>query len=113
LDIEERKDIVLKNIENGYYLKGLRYEKGLRLIDVANKIGVNSTYLSDIENGKKTINEDIIGKLSLIYGVDEIELSIRFGMVSWSVIEGLKKDEELHRRVWEMVKKNMDGNNYL
>lgn len=113
MDIEERKDIVLKNIENGYYLKGLRYEKGLRLIDVANKIGVNSTYLSDIENGKKTINEDIIGKLSLIYGVDEIELSIRFGMVSWSVIEGLKKDEELHRRVWEMVKKNMDGNNYL
>lgn len=104
MDIDERKDIALKNIENGYYLKGLRCKTGLRLIDVANKIGVNSTYLSDIENGKKNINEDIIGKLSLIYGVDEIELSIRFGMVSWSVIEGLKKDKELHRRVWEMVK---------
>ena len=63
------------------YLKGLRCKLGLRLIDVANKIGINSTYLSDIENGKKNINEQMIGKLSLVYDVDEVELSVRFGMV--------------------------------
>ena len=106
MNIDERKDIVLKNIENGYYLKGLRCKLGLRLIDVANKIGINSTYLSDIENGKKNINEQMIGKLSLVYDVDEVELSVRFGMVSFSVIEGLKNDEELHRRVWKMVREN-------
>jgi len=42
--------------------------------------------------------------LSIIYGVDEVELSSRFGKVSFTVIEGLMKDEGLHRRVWEMVK---------
>ena len=42
--------------------------------------------------------------MSIIYGVDEVELSSRFGKVSFTVIEGLMKDEGLHRRVWEMVK---------
>ena len=84
----------------------LRDKLGLRLIDVADKLDLNSaTSLSDIERGKKVPNEELIKGLSLIYGVDEVKLSIRYGKISFTVLEGLIRDEGLHRKVWEMVKK--------
>jgi len=105
-DIDKRIKIVSKNIENGYYLSRLRDKLGLRLIDVADKLDLNSaTSLSDIERGKKVPNEELIKGLSLIYGVDEVKLSIRYGKISFTVLEGLIRDEGLHRKVWEMVKK--------
>jgi len=58
-DVEKRKEIVINNIENGYYLSKLRDKVGLRLIDVAYKLGLNNaSYLSDIERGKKAPNEE-------------------------------------------------------
>ena len=104
-NIERRKENAVNNIENGYYLSKLRNKVGLRLIDVADKLGLNNaSFLSDIERGRKVPNEELLRKLSVIYGVDEIEFSSRFGKISFTVIEGLIEDKGLHRRVWEMVK---------
>lgn len=57
-------------------LRELRLQKGLTLRDLAEKVGLNFTYLSKIENGKLeyTPSADKIREIARALGVDEIEL---------------------------------------
>ena len=82
----------------------IRCKYELRLIDVADGIGISVNYLSEIENGKRVPRDEMIRNISIFYGVDEVELFDKFGRVSLSVVEELRKDVGLHRRVWELVK---------
>jgi transcriptional regulator with XRE-family HTH domain len=58
----------------GKVLKKIRVDKGLRLLDMAQKIGVTAGFLSAVENGKKAIPSDLIDRLSSKVGLTTMEL---------------------------------------
>lgn len=51
----------------------LRINKGEVLKDMADKLKMTSSYLSAIECGKRKIPDDLIDRISLIYGLSENE----------------------------------------
>ena len=103
----------LNAVIGGNYLYRLRCKYELRLIDVADGIGISVNYLSEIENGKRVPRDEFIRKFSEYYGIDEVILFDKFGRVSLSVVEELRKDVGLHRRVWELVKEKGSNKYWL
>ena len=61
------------NTEFGKFLRKLRIDKGEILKNMADKLGMTSSYLSAIECGKRNIPDDLIEKLTSIYCLDENE----------------------------------------
>ena len=61
------------NTEFGKSLRKLRIDKGEILKNMADKLGMTSSYLSAIECGKRNIPDDLIEKLTSIYCLDEKE----------------------------------------
>ena len=55
----------------GKKLRTLRLEKDQRLKDMADELGVTAAYLSAVENGKRSVPDLWIGKLSDRYGRSE------------------------------------------
>lgn len=62
----------IKKIQNelGRRLKGLRIEKGLTQEAVAAETSISRDHLSDIENGKHSINIKSLYKLAEFFKVD-------------------------------------------
>lgn len=57
--------------EYGKFLKHLRIDKGEMLKNMADKLGLNSSYLSAIESGSRDIPPDLTEKICVKYGLDE------------------------------------------
>ena len=55
-------------------LKDIRKEKGFSQQEVADKIGINRTSLSKIENGKQDLSSIQLFQLSRLYDVDPYKL---------------------------------------
>ena len=55
-------------------LKEIRKEKGLSQQEVADKLGINRTSLSKIENGKQELSSTQLFQLSRLYEVDPYKL---------------------------------------
>jgi transcriptional regulator with XRE-family HTH domain len=58
----------------GKKLRTLRLEKDQRLKDMADELGVTAAYLSAVENGKRSVPDLWIGKLSDRYGLSDSEI---------------------------------------
>jgi len=56
----------MDQIEFGKYLKSLRKQKGLTIIELSNQSGVSNPYISQLENGKFTPSPEVIKKLSSV-----------------------------------------------
>jgi transcriptional regulator with XRE-family HTH domain len=54
----------------GKYIRKLRIERGLTLTQLAAQLNLDSANLSKIENGKRTLNENRLEKLSHALKVD-------------------------------------------
>ncbi len=64
----------------GEYLKSLREAQGLTLTELGELIGTSHSYLSQIENGKKTHPSlGVLKKMSERLGVSQIELMRKSG----------------------------------
>jgi len=63
----------------------IRCKYELRLIDVADGIGISVNYLTEIENGKRIPRDEFIRKFSEYYGIDEVELFDKFGRESMGI----------------------------
>lgn len=63
-----------KGKSGGVMLKGIREEKGLSQQEVADKLGINRTSLSKIENGKQVLSSIQLFQLSRLYEVDPYKL---------------------------------------
>jgi len=59
--------------EFGQYLRKLRIDYNLFLKDMAEKLGVTSSYLSAVETGKRNIPNDWVEKICKLYKLDEFE----------------------------------------
>ena len=59
--------------EFGQHLRKIRIDCGEFLKDMAEKLGVTSSYLSAVETGKRNIPDDWVAKISQLYGLDMFE----------------------------------------
>ncbi|MCT1904132.1 helix-turn-helix domain-containing protein [Oceanobacillus sojae] len=54
----------------GKFCRKLRIDNGELLKDMANKLGVTSSYLSAVENGKRNVPQSWVKKISSEYSLD-------------------------------------------
>lgn len=57
----------------GKFIRKLRIDKNINQIDHANLIGVSTTFLSNVEQGKKPINMQIINKTIDVLDLNNVE----------------------------------------
>lgn len=55
-------------------IRELRKDRGLTLEQLASKIGVSTPHLSEVERGKKNLNNHLIERLALALGVPHSDL---------------------------------------
>lgn len=85
--------------EYGKFLKHLRIDKGEMLKNMADKLGLNSSYLSAIESGSRDIPPDLTDKICAKYELDDKEK------------EALKKAElEADRKLVQINMGKINGN---
>lgn len=77
---------------NGEALRLLRVFHDVKLIDLAKKLQVSPSYLSEIENGKQKINLDIIEKYAKFFGVRVSALIFFSEEIDRSSFKGKLKD---------------------
>jgi len=106
LDIDKLKDITNRNIDAGNYLQKIRLNKDLTLSDVSKSINISTSYLSDIEHGRKLPSDVTIKNIIDFYKIDEIDLFNKFGKISLTVKELLLSDLNLQRKIYNGVKIN-------
>lgn len=66
-----------KSIEFGAYIHGLRKEKKYSLKIVANKLGIDISLLSKIENGERAIQSYMLNGLSELFNLDYKKIQIQ------------------------------------
>jgi len=74
----------------GEYLRGLRESKKLPLRKVAAFLDIDTSVLSKIERGERTLNDELLCKISDFFGLDEEHLKTEY----WG--------EEIARKVYQM-----------
>jgi len=62
-------------------IKELREDKGYSIKSLANKMGVNYTYFSKIENSKSIPSEEFIEKIAVLFQYDPDELKMLAGKI--------------------------------
>lgn len=66
-----------KPIEFGSYIHGLRKEKKYSLKIVADKLGIDISMLSKIENGERQLQSHMLNGLSELFDLDYKEMQIQ------------------------------------
>jgi transcriptional regulator with XRE-family HTH domain len=66
-----------KPIEFGSYIHGLRKEKKYSLKIVADKLGIDISMLSKIENGERQLQSHMLNGLSELFNLDYKEMQIQ------------------------------------
>jgi transcriptional regulator with XRE-family HTH domain len=69
--------IMEKPIEFGTYIHGLRKEKKYSLKIVADKLGIDISLLSKIENGERQLQSHMLNGLSELFDLDYKEMQIQ------------------------------------
>lgn len=70
----KRTEVLILNF--GEYIKSKRLEKGISLRELASKVGISPSYMSDIEKGRRNApNKEKVDKIAevLFYSEEEIE----------------------------------------
>ena len=87
----------------GNYLYELRLRRDLSLAQVSSQVGTNSSYLSEIEHGRKMPDDNLMRELAEFYGLDENNLFEMVGKVPLSAREELESNELLQRILKEIA----------
>lgn len=70
----------------GNFLKKIRKDKDIKVVTLAKQIGISQPYISNIENGKRTVTKELFFKI--IYGIAELS------PITWDVYYELELAEE-------------------
>ncbi|UJF36603.1 helix-turn-helix domain-containing protein [Paenibacillus hexagrammi] len=81
-----------------------RKSHSMTLQVVADQIGISKNYLSEIENGKKGPNDEIIASLARIYGLNEEELFEKYGKISLGARKYLEGDPKMQKALAKISK---------
>lgn len=100
----------------GKFSRKLRIDHGELLKEMANKLGVTSAYLSAVEVGKRSVPEDWINKIAVIYGLaaeEVMQLRIAYDQTVTQLKIDLSNQTPKHREaamVFAREFKEMDEN---
>ncbi|MGN1387595.1 MAG: helix-turn-helix domain-containing protein [Bacillus sp. (in: firmicutes)] len=86
----------------GNELRSLRKAKNLHVKDIAEDVGVSSTYISEIERNNKVPSNELIEKMAQTYNVDEKRLYKGFNIIPESVIFELTSTYGLYDLFYEL-----------
>lgn len=78
----------------GRVLRDWRTEQGLRLTDVADRAGVSTQYLSEVERGRKEASSEVLGAVTEALGgsLSELALGVADGLREGSArIDGIRE----------------------
>ena len=92
-----------KPIEFGTYIHGLRKEKKYSLKIVADKLGIDISLLSKIENGERQLQSHMLNGLSELFDLDYKEMQIQF--LNQKIDEQFGKEPFYKEAILEIVKK--------
>ncbi len=82
------KDALLKL---GEYLRSLREAKGLSVRQLADQLGLESSYVSKIEHGDRVPSEAVLGSLAGVFEISPHLLMAMSGQVTRAFIEAMQR----------------------
>jgi transcriptional regulator with XRE-family HTH domain len=65
----------------GEFIRRTRLERGMRLRELARRLDVTPSYVSDIENDRRTPSEDVLRRIADVLDLDLDELLARSGRI--------------------------------
>lgn len=86
----------------GNELRSLRKSNNLQVKDIAENVGVSSTYISEIERNNKVPSNELIEKMAETYNVDEQRLFKGFNIIPESVVYELTSEHGLYDLFYEL-----------
>jgi transcriptional regulator with XRE-family HTH domain len=90
---------LLKTIGNE--LRNIRQGKDISLKEVAEKAGVSTMYISEIERDKKVPSDEVVYKLADIYKIEEKDLFEGFKRIPEFIVEEITNDKTLFEFLYE------------
>lgn len=78
----------------GEFIRSKRKEQKLTLKQLAEKIGLSHTYLSQIELGDRNVSPDMLEKVSIALDVPYIDLMAKAGYIDEQIKEAFEKSEK-------------------
>jgi transcriptional regulator with XRE-family HTH domain len=94
-DMHNQQEKLMGQLRAGAYLKQLRTDNDLSLADLGKKLGVSAAYLSNIEQGVKSMSDHFIRQISDYYEIDETCLFELLGRVPLLAREQLDEANSL------------------
>jgi transcriptional regulator with XRE-family HTH domain len=95
--------VMEKPIEFGTYIHGLRKEKKYSLKIVADKLGIDISLLSKIENGERQLQSHMLNGLSELFDLDYKEMQIQ--LLNQRIDEHFGDEPYYKEAILEIVKK--------
>jgi transcriptional regulator with XRE-family HTH domain len=92
-----------KPIEFGTYIHGLRKEKKYSLKIVADKLGIDISLLSKIENGERQLQSHMLNGLSELFDLDYKEMQIQ--LLNRKIKDEYGKEPFFLETIKEIIKK--------
>lgn len=86
----------------GQYLYQLRAQRRLSLIQLGARLGINASYLSEIERGLKMPQDELVSRIAIFFGLDENGLFEMLGKVPLSVLQEIEQNLLLQATLKEM-----------
>lgn len=81
-------------MELGEYLRGLREAKGLSVRQLADQLGLESSYVSKIEHGDRVPSKPVLETLAGVLDVSPDVLEALAGRMSEGLLEAVKRHPE-------------------
>lgn len=102
--------------EFGKYLRKLRKDRDLTLVELSKITGVSNPYISQIENGKFTPSPEVLTKISKGLGVADLHLMIKAGYLDQE-LSSIEGDVDMEKIISAMIEdeikilQSVKGNN--
>ncbi|MED1205888.1 helix-turn-helix domain-containing protein [Heyndrickxia acidicola] len=105
----------------GIYLRDLRKEKKITLVELAEKLELSQPYLSQIENGKMNVPKpELLSKMASVLDVDYYLLMKKAGYITEEEARQSQKEMELvnverilQNNIEEQEKRHLENINYF
>ncbi|MCA1025026.1 helix-turn-helix domain-containing protein [Cytobacillus kochii] len=95
------------NAEFGSFIRKLRLARGWTLLDCANRVGISTNYVSQLERGVRDPTESLIVKFATEYKIDEGILFRKASMISPDVRNVILRNDSLQKALSYIHKNNL------
>jgi transcriptional regulator with XRE-family HTH domain len=102
---EEQINKLTGQVRAGSYLRQLRTERELSLVSLGEHLGVSAAYLSNVEQGVKSMSDHFVRQIAEFFGIDETIIFSFLGRVPLLAREQLDENWHLQALLVE-IKRN-------